>query len=84
LNNIFIPRLDGFLFEKLALTFQTNGNRKNIGYAALSAIYHELDLELFFNNRARTLKAEADRANVVQKARDMERNPAIQGECRTI
>ena len=34
------------------------GNRKNIGYAALSAIYHELGLELFFNNRARGLKAD--------------------------
>jgi transposase len=34
------------------------GNRKNIGYAALSAIYHELGLDIFFNNRARTIKAE--------------------------
>jgi len=34
------------------------GNRKNIGYTALSAIYHELGLELFLNNRARTLKAD--------------------------
>ena len=33
------------------------GNRKNIGYAALSAIYHELGLELFLNNSARKLKA---------------------------
>ena len=32
-------------------------NRKNIGYAGLSAIYHELGLDVFFNNRARTLKA---------------------------
>jgi transposase len=34
------------------------GNRKNIGYAALSAIYHELGLDVFFNNRIRTLKAD--------------------------
>lgn len=34
------------------------GNRKNLGYAALSMIYHELGLDLFFNNRARTLKAD--------------------------
>jgi transposase len=33
-------------------------NRKNIGYAALSAIYHELGLDIFFNNRARTIKAD--------------------------
>ena len=32
-------------------------NRKNLGYAALSAIYHDLGLDLFFNNRARALKA---------------------------
>ena len=31
-------------------------NRKNLGYAALSAIYHELGLDVFFNNRARTMK----------------------------
>jgi hypothetical protein len=33
-------------------------NRKNIGYAALSAIYHDLGLDVFFNNRARTIKAD--------------------------
>jgi hypothetical protein len=33
-------------------------NRKNIGYAALSAIYHELGLDIFLNNRARTIKAD--------------------------
>jgi len=33
------------------------GNRKNIGYAALSAIYHELGLDLFLNNSARKQKA---------------------------
>jgi transposase len=33
-------------------------NRKNLGYAALSAIYHELGLDVFFNNRARNIKAD--------------------------
>jgi transposase len=33
-------------------------NPKNVGYAALSAIYHELGLDIFFNNRARGLKAD--------------------------
>jgi len=33
-------------------------NRKNLGYAALSAVYHELGLDLFFNNRGRKLKSE--------------------------
>ena len=32
-------------------------NRKNIGYAALSAIYHELGLDVYLKNRARTQKA---------------------------
>jgi len=32
--------------------------RKNIGYAPLSQIYHNLDLALFFSNRARYTKAE--------------------------
>jgi hypothetical protein len=31
-------------------------NRKNLGYAALSVIYHELGLDVFFNNRSRTMK----------------------------
>jgi hypothetical protein len=33
-------------------------NRKNLGYAALSAIYHELWLDRFLTNRARGLKAD--------------------------
>lgn len=34
------------------------GNRMNLGYAALLKIYHELGLDIFFNNRARNLKSE--------------------------
>jgi transposase len=33
-------------------------NRKNLGYAALSAIYHELGLDRFLTNRARGLRAD--------------------------
>jgi hypothetical protein len=32
--------------------------RKNIGYAALSHIYHELDIDIFFNSRQRSIGAE--------------------------
>jgi transposase len=41
-------------------------NRKNIGYAALSVIYHELGLDVFLNNRARTLRAGYS-ANAIMK-----------------
>jgi transposase len=34
------------------------GNRKNIGYAALSKLYHSLDLHTFFNNRSHPWKVE--------------------------
>lgn len=34
------------------------GNRKNLGYAALLKIYHELGLDIFFNNRSRNLNSE--------------------------
>jgi transposase len=33
-------------------------SRKNIGYAALSQIYHKLGLNILFNNRSKTSKAE--------------------------
>nr|AGS53614.1 mobile element protein [uncultured bacterium contig00074] len=33
-------------------------NRRNLGYAALSAIYHELRLDKFLSNRARSLKVD--------------------------
>ena len=34
------------------------GGQKNLGYAALSQIYHTLELDLLFRNRARDTKAE--------------------------
>jgi transposase len=33
-------------------------NRKNIGYAALSKFFHDLELHVFFNNRARKWESE--------------------------
>jgi len=36
----------------------TGGGQKNLGYAALSQIYHTLGLDLLFRNRARDTKAE--------------------------
>lgn len=35
-----------------------SNTRKNIGYAALSAIYHELEIDQFFANRQQSVKAE--------------------------
>jgi hypothetical protein len=37
---------------------QGQDNRKNIGYAALSELYHGLNLHTFFNNRSRQWKTE--------------------------
>lgn len=36
----------------------SSGNRKNLGYAVLLKIYHELGLDIFFNNRSRSLNSE--------------------------
>ena len=33
-------------------------NSKNLGYAALSYIYHELEIDTFFNSRQRSIGAE--------------------------
>lgn len=42
------------------------GNRKNLGYAALLKIYHELGLDIFFNNRSRNINAEYN-VNAIMK-----------------
>jgi len=41
-------------------------NRKNIGYAALSKLYHELDLHIFFYNRSRSFKSEFNTNNIMK------------------
>ena len=61
--------------DKLSMTFSispseriaTNStNRKNFGYAALSKIYHELDINSFMNSRQRSSKSDYD-ANAIMK-----------------
>lgn len=48
-----------------ALT-ENQANRKNIGYAALSKLYHELDLNIFFYNRSRAFKAAFNTNNIMK------------------
>jgi len=45
---------------------QNTANRKNFGYAALSKIYHELQLDTFFTNRQRHLKADYNTNNIMK------------------
>lgn len=61
--------------EKLPITLSINpkeridadsNNRKNFGYAALSKIYHELEIDSFLINRQRNLKADYN-ANSIMK-----------------
>ncbi|MBS3937765.1 MAG: IS1634 family transposase [Peptococcaceae bacterium] len=42
------------------------GNRKNLGYAALSRIYHKLDLATFFSNHSRPFKAKFNTNNIMK------------------
>ena len=44
--------------DKNALLSECLGIRKNLGYSALSMIYHELSLDSFFSNNSRSFKAE--------------------------
>jgi thiol-disulfide isomerase/thioredoxin len=41
-------------------------NRKNIGYAALSKLYHELGLHTFFSNHSRSFKSEFNTNNIMK------------------
>lgn len=41
-------------------------NRKNIGYAALSKLYHELGLNIFFYNNSRAFKSEFNTNNIMK------------------
>jgi thiol-disulfide isomerase/thioredoxin len=41
-------------------------NRKNIGYAALSKLYHELGLNIFFYNHSRSFQAEFNTNNIMK------------------
>ena len=48
------------------LTTEGQTHRKNLGYAALSKLYHELGLHIFFYNRSRTFKSEFNTNNIMQ------------------
>jgi transposase len=41
-------------------------NRKNLGYVALSKIYHDLSLHIFFNNHSRAFKSEFNMNNILK------------------
>ena len=43
-----------------------NSSRKNFGYAALSRIYHELEINKFLNNRQRNLNVEYNLNNIMK------------------
>lgn len=45
---------------------QSTTNRKNIGYAALSKLYHELDLDTFFYNYSRSFKSKFNTNNIMK------------------
>ena len=45
---------------------QSQANRKNIGYAALSKLYHELGLGTFFYNNSRSFKSEFNTNNIMK------------------
>jgi hypothetical protein len=45
------------------------GNRRNLGYAALSKLYYELGLDIFFNNHSRGLKMDYNVNSVICSSR---------------
>lgn len=55
-----------FTIAKNELILANSVNRKNFGYAALSKIYHELEIDTFLRNRQRHSKEEYD-ANAIMK-----------------
>jgi transposase len=52
--------------DKRELLDTKQSNRKNIGYAVLSKIYHELGLHIFFNNHSRALKADYNVNSIIK------------------
>lgn len=44
----------------------SKANRKNFGYAAISKIYHELEIDDFFNNRQRSLDISYNLNNIMK------------------
>ena len=52
-------------FDK-SIKLETGASEKNIGYAAYSKIYHELELDRFFNSRQRSLNVEFNINSIVK------------------
>jgi len=45
---------------------ENQANRKNLGYAALSKLYHKLGLHIFFYNKSRSFKSEFNTNNIMK------------------
>lgn len=45
---------------------ENQANRKNIGYAAISQLYHQLGLHTFFYNNSRSFKSEFNTNNIIK------------------
>lgn len=53
-------------FNKNEVLAKESSNRKNIGYAAISKLYHELSLHTFFSNHSRKFKSEYNLNNIMK------------------
>jgi len=53
-------------FSKDEMISEGTANRKNIGYAAISKLYHELNLHTFFFNHSRKFKSEYNLNNIMK------------------
>ncbi len=53
-------------FDPKETLVKGRGNRKNIGYAALSKLYHKLGLHIFFYNHSRSFKSKFNTNNIMK------------------
>ncbi len=53
-------------FDPNEIIVSSKANRKNIGYAALSKIYHDLELHTFFSNHSRPFKSKFNTNNIMK------------------
>lgn len=53
-------------FDPKEILVEGQANRKNIGYAALSKLYHELGLHIFFYNHSRPFKSKFNTNNIMK------------------
>ncbi|NLZ28038.1 MAG: IS1634 family transposase [Firmicutes bacterium] len=54
------------IFDPKKALVENKANRKNIGYAALSKVYHDLGLNVFFYNSSRSFKSEFNTNNIMK------------------